>query len=336
MRCFPLPISTLKFPRSSVGEQRLTLGWTVPGRQYREPAWSADGTRLAYVYIPSNADESTAEIATRDHTNSNEIIVTDEPGTPPLFTPAWSPDGQRLAAYSPVPDTIVTMKMDGTDIVSVATGSNPTWSPDGTKIAFDQSSGPGSDIWMANATGGGEVRLTTDIPDARLPRWSSEGGRITFIGTKGDSASDVLVLGPALPSLTTGGPSTLDGTSAVMTGVVNNSASGQPAGSLTSYHFEWRAGTDGEGWRRTPSRDAARFGPSTPVTEAISGLSRGATYHYRLVGVGPGGTTHGAERTFRVPMLPIARTTTPGRVTARTAFSQRGHRSRGAPDYLSI
>ena len=69
--------------------------------------------------------------------------------------------------------------------------ASPAWSPDGSKIVFSrrqESLGPG-DLYIINADGTGEVRLTSDPGDERDPTWSPDGQTIAYTGNEGTSSS---------------------------------------------------------------------------------------------------------------------------------------------------
>jgi len=95
---------------------------------------------------------------------------------------------------------------------------------------------------------------------------------------------------PPAPSATTGGAS-VSGGSATLNGSVN------PNGLGTSFYFEF--GTTADYGQQTPPRSAGSGTSAVSVSAALSGLAENATYHYRLVAVGPGGALSiGADRTF--------------------------------------
>ena len=57
----------------------------------------------------------------------------------------------------------------------------PQWSPDGTKVAFMRDlSGGNQDIYVVNADGTGEIRLTDDPALDQFPAWSPDGTEIVF------------------------------------------------------------------------------------------------------------------------------------------------------------
>jgi TolB protein len=99
-------------------------------------------------------------------------------------SPAWSPDGSRIAfASGGVQSDIHVMDADGTGVAQLTDDPGhdgaPSWSPDGTKIAFisNRSGNPLVDgtlaIYVMNADGTGVEQLTNDA--AYDAAWSPAG-----------------------------------------------------------------------------------------------------------------------------------------------------------------
>jgi PKD repeat protein len=125
-----------------------------------EPAWSADGSRIAFVgpnqpsiFVRSLADWSVAEVP--GLTQSIGFVG----------HPAWSPDGETIAfecEIEPGNRDICAIRANGTGLVRLtsdpATAASPRFSVDGTKIAY--ASWP--DWVVINADGTG---ITAGTPD---------------------------------------------------------------------------------------------------------------------------------------------------------------------------
>jgi hypothetical protein len=104
-----------------------------------------------------------------------------------------------------------------------------------------------------------------------------------------------LVAGPTLaagaPGATTGDASGVTDTQASLAGTVN------PQGELTSYAFQY--GTTTAYGQQSALTSAGSGTAEAPVRADLSGLTAGTTYHYRVIATNDGGTTVGADKTFR-------------------------------------
>jgi Tol biopolymer transport system component len=115
-------------------------------------------------------------------------------------TPAWSPDGRKLAFVSRRDGNseIYVMNADGSGLRNVTrTRSNdldPVWSPDGHAIAFVQKiqkkcapsprdtpcNNRGTYLYVVNGDGSGQRRLTTHRARQFNPSWSADGKTIRY------------------------------------------------------------------------------------------------------------------------------------------------------------
>ena len=139
-----------------------------------EAWWSPDGERL--VFASTRSGES--EIYTMFADGSGQRIIGDQAGF--LCYPAWSPDGTQLIFTS------------GSDIVTVdlanplrtrsviSSGRDPSFSPDGTLITFARWVGDAFDVFVADADGSNEIRLTTHPAPDWNPVFSPDGAKIAF------------------------------------------------------------------------------------------------------------------------------------------------------------
>ena len=130
------------------------------------PAWSPDGSKLAVVYGGSSG----RRIYVMNADSTGLIGLTKNQGG---WKPIWSPDGNKIAFNSSDGGTgISIMDADGTGRVRLpAEGLNPTLSPDGSKIAFVSERDGNSEIYMMNADGTNQTRLTKNNAFDGYPIW---------------------------------------------------------------------------------------------------------------------------------------------------------------------
>jgi phosphodiesterase/alkaline phosphatase D-like protein len=96
---------------------------------------------------------------------------------------------------------------------------------------------------------------------------------------------------PLPPTAVTNAASSIGTTGATLNGTVNaNDGS-------TTVTFEYGLDT-GYGTTVTADQSPVTGSTDTAVSKAITGLTNGSTYHYRVVAVNAGGTTYGADMTF--------------------------------------
>jgi TolB protein len=143
------------------------------------PAWSPDGSRLAYVVRESATDRSDIWVMNAD--GSEAHAITDGRGS--HWGPTWSPDGSRIAfahGYD-----IYVMDADGTSVTNlmpdrIGPGAfDPSWSPDGESIAFVGRE-TDDDLYVM-LSDGSAVRTLFSAPGAqREPAWSPDGSTIAF------------------------------------------------------------------------------------------------------------------------------------------------------------
>lgn len=144
-------------------------------------------TRIAYVLKKGN--QYALQVADADGHNAHSIIEYTEP----IISPAWSPDGSKIAYVSfenkkPVVYVQTLATRQRTAVANFA-GSNsaPAWSPDGKKLAVVLSLHGGSQIYLINADGSGLQRLTRSSGIDTEPSFSPDGRHIIFTSDRGGS-----------------------------------------------------------------------------------------------------------------------------------------------------
>jgi len=206
------------------------VGLSVNGRRFAvvtnslrccnaAPAWSHDGTRLAWIY------HGNLWTVRADGTGDRQLAAgVSPPYTPPddVSRPSWSPDDSRLVFEQTDVHgrrgVVYRVNTTGGGLRRLASGTAPAWSPDGTRIAFVRgndvytndpdgsgatkltttaraTAGPlswspdstriavsrGGDIYSVRADGSGETRLTSSRRSETQPAWSPNGARIAYV-----------------------------------------------------------------------------------------------------------------------------------------------------------
>ncbi len=111
-------------------------------------------------------------------------------------------------------------------------------------------------------------------------------------GAQRRAVATTAVAAPALPAVQTGSASEVTFTTALLTGTAD------PEGSSTSYRFE--LGTTTSYGTILPGQ-AGAMSSELPVSQALTSLAPGVTYHYRLVAKNLAGVTTGEDATFTTP-----------------------------------
>ena len=161
-----------------------------------EPAWSPDGTRLAYATV----QEGRLQIFVVQADGSAPINVTKSDFL--RRNPTWSPDGSQIAwsRFDQDVHSIWTMRPDESNAVCISepgiTSSNPCWSPDGKLIAYSTHRQGDRDfrVWQVNSDGTSPRALYNEMVIRVIyPCWSPDGNQVVFGGHGSDGRVQLCV-----------------------------------------------------------------------------------------------------------------------------------------------
>lgn len=171
------------------GPERVPLDITAP--MYRA-TWSPDCSRVLFLRLYNEL-----WIADRDGSNARRLL----PSGTRAFSPAWSPDGSRIAfAQADFSDGVAAKHIhlvdaDGSGRRQLTSGDvndeSPSWSPDGTHLVFQRRDGVGSDfspesfeqdqhLVVLNIENGHENSVFAGGESEFSPAWSPDGRRFAY------------------------------------------------------------------------------------------------------------------------------------------------------------
>jgi len=150
------------------------------------PAWSHDGTRIAYVSF----EKASPRIFVQDVATGARHPVTDFPGI--NGAPAWSPDDSKLAlalSKGKLAPKIYVMNLRGGSLQQLTQGNSidtePNWAPNGKSLLFTSDRGGAPQIYQLNLATKQVQRLTfTGNYNARAS-FSADGKNIVTINGQG-------------------------------------------------------------------------------------------------------------------------------------------------------
>ncbi|MCG8035999.1 MAG: Tol-Pal system beta propeller repeat protein TolB [Candidatus Thiodiazotropha taylori] len=150
----------------------------------------AFSTRVAYITSTRLADGKSRiglNVADADGHNPETIVTSSEP----LMSPAWSPDGMKIAYVSfeggqsaVYVQGVYTGKRQKVTSFKGINGA-PAWSPDGRKLALTLSKGGNPDIYIYDMRNRKLQQITNHYSIDTEPAWSPDGKSLVFTSDRG-------------------------------------------------------------------------------------------------------------------------------------------------------
>ncbi len=142
-------------------------------------------TRIAYITVEREAGQKPRfllRVADSDGFGARTILESREP----ILSPAWSPDGSRIAyvSFENRRSMIFVQQLrDGSrEKLAEFSGINgaPAWAPDGRRLAFTTSRDGNPEIYLMDLADRGLTRLTNHLGIDTEPAWSPDGRHLVF------------------------------------------------------------------------------------------------------------------------------------------------------------
>ncbi len=143
------------------------------------PSWSPDGRTIAFMSDRAAQGQFDIWLINADGNNPRQLTHTTS-----AWFPRFSPDGKTLAFH--VGRDVHTLDLQSQKLTRLTTdpdnGMYPDFSPDGKRITFMSWRDGHSEVYLMNADGSQQTRLThTKNGDAIDPRFSPDGSQIVYI-----------------------------------------------------------------------------------------------------------------------------------------------------------
>ncbi|EMJ5014877.1 Tol-Pal system beta propeller repeat protein TolB [Klebsiella pneumoniae] len=140
-------------------------------------------TRIAYV-VQKNGGQYPYELRVSDYDGYNQFLV--HRSSQPLMSPAWSPDGSKLAyvTFESGRSALVVQTLANASVRQIASfpqhNGAPAFSPDGSKLAFALSKTGSLNLYVMDL-GSGQIRqVTNGRSNNTEPSWFPDSQNLAF------------------------------------------------------------------------------------------------------------------------------------------------------------
>lgn len=148
-------------------------------------------TKIAYILVKRGIGKTqySLEVADVDSSNPHSLLVSTEP----IMSPAWSPDGTRIAYVSFEKKRAQIFSVDvatgARRLLTDFTGINgaPAWSPDGRQLAVVLSKGGNPKIYTVDLGSGAMKQISFGDAIDTEPRYAPDGRSLLFTSGRGGS-----------------------------------------------------------------------------------------------------------------------------------------------------
>ena len=201
------------------------------------------------------------------------------------------------------------------DITPTSATLNGTVDPSGRPTTWNFEYGTSTSYGKktpVKSAGSGAGATAVSAPVTGLTTGRTYHFRLVATNDAGTSrGSDQTLVASAAPTLTAKPASSVRDTTATLNGSV------KPNGQATTVYYEY--GTTTSYGTKTPVKSAGTGTGTKSVPAAVTGLTGGATYHFRLVATNATGTTTGLDQTFTTSGRPVSHTGAATGVTGTSA-----------------